>query len=142
MSNIFRKKNTSNDTGVRITLTFLYSLPENTCIFVVFLSFRHSEDLIKKLEQAGLGYHVEAEKTTDKLGMLHYKIVNSEVEWRSLVVLYTCQNSLTYIEVCHYFMVEECKMSKEKYCQFYQQTHTRMFPTLTSNPGDERNCDF
>ena len=29
---------------------------------------RHSEELIKKLEQAGLGYHVDADKTTDRLG--------------------------------------------------------------------------
>lgn len=33
------------------------------------MRFRHSEELIKKLEQAGLGYHVDAENTTDKLGM-------------------------------------------------------------------------
>ena len=32
------------------------------------LFFRHSEELIKRLEQAGLGYHVDADKTTDKLG--------------------------------------------------------------------------
>ena len=32
------------------------------------LIFRHSEELIKKLEQAGLGYHVDADKTTDRLG--------------------------------------------------------------------------
>nr|XP_022293483.1 E3 ubiquitin-protein ligase rnf213-alpha-like isoform X1 [Crassostrea virginica] len=29
---------------------------------------KHSEDLIKRLEQAGLGYHVDAEKTTDRMG--------------------------------------------------------------------------
>ncbi|XP_060594302.1 E3 ubiquitin-protein ligase rnf213-alpha-like, partial [Ruditapes philippinarum] len=28
----------------------------------------HSEELIKKLEQAGLGYHVDADETTDRLG--------------------------------------------------------------------------
>ena len=31
-------------------------------------SFRHSEDLIQRLENAGLGYHVDADKTVDKLG--------------------------------------------------------------------------
>ncbi|XP_052809493.1 E3 ubiquitin-protein ligase rnf213-alpha-like [Mya arenaria] len=31
---------------------------------------KHSEDLIEKLEKAGLGYHVDAEKTTDKLGTI------------------------------------------------------------------------
>ncbi|CAC5380698.1 RNF213 [Mytilus coruscus] len=29
---------------------------------------KHKEELIKKLEQAGLGYHVDADKTTDRLG--------------------------------------------------------------------------
>ncbi|XP_021342051.1 E3 ubiquitin-protein ligase rnf213-alpha-like, partial [Mizuhopecten yessoensis] len=29
---------------------------------------KHSDELIKRLEQAGLGYHVDAEKTTDTLG--------------------------------------------------------------------------
>ncbi|XP_056014152.1 E3 ubiquitin-protein ligase rnf213-alpha-like isoform X2 [Ostrea edulis] len=29
---------------------------------------KHSEDLIKRLEQAGLGYHVEADKTCDRMG--------------------------------------------------------------------------
>lgn len=29
---------------------------------------RHSDELIQRLEQAGLGYHVDADKTTDKLG--------------------------------------------------------------------------
>jgi len=29
---------------------------------------RHSEELIKKLEQAGLGYHVDADETKDRLG--------------------------------------------------------------------------
>ncbi|KAK3585587.1 hypothetical protein CHS0354_036774 [Potamilus streckersoni] len=29
---------------------------------------KHSEALIKRLEQAGLGYHVDADKTTDRLG--------------------------------------------------------------------------
>ncbi|XP_062591685.1 E3 ubiquitin-protein ligase rnf213-alpha-like, partial [Saccostrea cucullata] len=29
---------------------------------------KHSEDLIKRLEQAGLGYHVDADKTTDRMG--------------------------------------------------------------------------
>ncbi|CAG2186352.1 RNF213 [Mytilus edulis] len=32
------------------------------------LHCRHSEELIRRLEQAGLGYHVEADKTSDKLG--------------------------------------------------------------------------
>lgn len=36
---------------------------------LIYLYFcRHSDELIKRLEQAGLGYHVDADKTTDKLG--------------------------------------------------------------------------
>lgn len=36
----------------------------NACVL------RHPEELIKKLEQAGLGYHVDADETTDKLGRI------------------------------------------------------------------------
>ncbi len=32
---------------------------------------RHSAEMIKKLEQAGLGYHIESGETTDKLGKKH-----------------------------------------------------------------------
>ena len=31
---------------------------------------QHSEDMIKKLEKAGLGYHIKADKTIDKLGKI------------------------------------------------------------------------
>jgi len=37
--------------------------------------FRHSEELIKRLEQAGLGYHVDADKTTDRFGT-EYSIIH------------------------------------------------------------------
>lgn len=37
-------------------------------IFFIFIFSRHSKELIQRLEQAGLGYHVDADKTTDKLG--------------------------------------------------------------------------
>ena len=30
--------------------------------------FRHTKEMIKKLESAGLGYHVSADETEDKLG--------------------------------------------------------------------------
>ena len=39
-------------------------------VHLEFFADRHSEDLIKRLEQAGLGYHVDAEKTTDRMGQL------------------------------------------------------------------------
>jgi hypothetical protein len=37
--------------------------------YIIVFDFRHSEELIKRLEQAGLGYHVDADKTTDRLGI-------------------------------------------------------------------------
>jgi len=33
-----------------------------------FCFARHSDELIQKLELAGLGYHVDADETVDKLG--------------------------------------------------------------------------
>ena len=38
-----------------------------TTVFVSF-SYRHTEEMIHKLESAGLGYHVAAQQTRDKLG--------------------------------------------------------------------------
>ena len=35
---------------------------------VPFIFCRHSDELIERLENAGLGYHVDADKTVDKLG--------------------------------------------------------------------------
>lgn len=42
---------------------YLFILHINLCNV-----FRHSEKLIKKLEKAGLGYHVDADVTTDRFG--------------------------------------------------------------------------
>ena len=36
---------------------------------------RHTNDMIHKLESAGLGYHVSAEETEDKLGMIPPKYI-------------------------------------------------------------------
>ena len=36
---------------------------------------RHTNDMIHKLESAGLGYHVSAEETEDKLGMIPTKYI-------------------------------------------------------------------
>ena len=38
-------------------------------LFELFVD-RHTKEMIKKLESAGLGYHVSADETEDKLGML------------------------------------------------------------------------
>ena len=35
----------------------------------LLLYLRHTDEMIKKLESAGLGYHVSADETEDKLGM-------------------------------------------------------------------------
>ena len=35
-----------------------------------YLFYRHTKEMIKKLESAGLGYHVSADDTEDKLGMM------------------------------------------------------------------------
>ncbi|KAK3096790.1 hypothetical protein FSP39_003301 [Pinctada imbricata] len=46
---------------------------------------KHSEELIKRLEQAGLGYHVDADKTTDRLGLYFDKLElydKDELNWR------------------------------------------------------------
>ena len=34
----------------------------------VFLSCRHTDEMIHKLESAGLGYHVATQETQDRLG--------------------------------------------------------------------------
>ena len=38
-----------------------------------FLSRRHTDDMIHKLESAGLGYHVKTDESEDRLGM--YRLV-------------------------------------------------------------------
>ena len=35
-----------------------------------FLFHRHTQEMIQKLESAGLGYHVSADETEDKLGIM------------------------------------------------------------------------
>ena len=42
---------------------------------MLFSSNRHTNDMIHKLESAGLGYHVSAEETEDKLGMIPTKYI-------------------------------------------------------------------
>ena len=41
------------------------------CTFQLFLRFRHTDEMIQKLESAGLGYHVKADETTDRLGKIN-----------------------------------------------------------------------
>lgn len=37
---------------------------------VIVINFRHSDEMIDRLERAGLGYHVNSDETDDKLGKL------------------------------------------------------------------------
>lgn len=39
---------------------------------IFYISFRHTKEMIQKLESAGLGYHVSADQTGDKLGMIFF----------------------------------------------------------------------
>ena len=39
-------------------------------IIFYYLFYRHTKEMIQKLESAGLGYHVSADDTEDKLGMM------------------------------------------------------------------------
>lgn len=34
----------------------------------IFINCRHSDEMIDRLERAGLGYHVNTDETDDKLG--------------------------------------------------------------------------
>lgn len=36
----------------------------------ILIIYRHSDDMINRLERAGLGYHVNSDETDDKLGKL------------------------------------------------------------------------
>lgn len=38
--------------------------------WLLLLNCRHSEEMIERLERAGLGYHVNAHETDDKLGKI------------------------------------------------------------------------
>ena len=38
-------------------------------------SYRHTENMIKKLESAGLGFYVKYTETQDRLGMVHCSIL-------------------------------------------------------------------
>ena len=38
--------------------------------------FRHTDDMIHKLESAGLGYHVKADESEDRLGMSYDLVFN------------------------------------------------------------------
>ena len=54
--------------AVCILDSYFCSLGEAFVMNPICSSFRHSEDLIQRLENAGLGYHIDADKTVDKLG--------------------------------------------------------------------------
>lgn len=39
-------------------------------LFSIVINCRHSDEMIDRLERAGLGYHVNSDETDDKLGKL------------------------------------------------------------------------
>jgi hypothetical protein len=49
---------------------FLRIEASSNIIIVSIICFRHTKEMIRKLESAGLGYHVSADETEDKLGMM------------------------------------------------------------------------
>ena len=46
-----------------------YALLKKFFQVCLIICFRHTEEMIQKLESAGLGYHVSADETEDKLGI-------------------------------------------------------------------------
>lgn len=67
------------------------------CFSEFFFYFhRHSDDVIKRLEQAGLGYHVASDRTNDRLGMQIYVLWFSNfwnwaiVDKNVFKILYQC----------------------------------------------------
>ena len=60
-----------------------------TTVFVYF-SYRHTEEMIHKLESAGLGYHVATQQTRDRFGKTSYRCGswNASMEIHLLVYVY------------------------------------------------------
>ena len=50
--------------------TLPYSVLDISILLHEIHSCRHSYEMIRHLEQAGLGYHIQAEETQDKLGRI------------------------------------------------------------------------
>ena len=52
-------------------MVFLHEfLLQPHCLTVSFRILRHTDEMIMKLESAGLGYHVKSEDASEKLGDL------------------------------------------------------------------------
>ena len=56
------------------------------------ICFRHTREMIQKLESAGLGYHVSADETEDKLGNVWWW-TNNVVATSVYVLMYKCFGS-------------------------------------------------
>lgn len=53
--------------------------------------YRHSDDMINRLERAGLGYHVNSDETDDKLGKLKKALLYDFMHLDfHLLILITC----------------------------------------------------
>ena len=46
-----------------------------TVVTTLLNIYRHPDELIERLENAGLGYHVDADKTIDKLGETGFRLL-------------------------------------------------------------------
>ena len=61
--------------------------------------YRHNEDMIKRLESAGLGFFIKASETQQKLGIailsLNYTLSNQLVQANPLVVISHSKELLT-----------------------------------------------
>lgn len=53
----------------KITKVQQGDIPDLQLIFYGIPYFRHTDDMIHKLESAGLGYHVKTDESDDRLGM-------------------------------------------------------------------------
>ena len=58
---------------------YAYDNANFLCVYILFIAtynrflmhnYRHTENMVNKLESAGLGYHVSASQTYEKIGML------------------------------------------------------------------------
>ena len=56
-------------TGWAVSIFSLFKKKKNDAILFLFTT-RHSEEMVQRLESAGLGYHVGAKQTYEKIGKL------------------------------------------------------------------------
>jgi hypothetical protein len=80
-----------------------------------FCYFRHSEELIKRLEQAGLGYHVDADKTTDRFGT-EYSINHT-----LCIIYFSHIHAYVRLSILHFVSSQYLKFLLSKSFEIYTQ---------------------